>query len=267
LTIVVIDGDGDEVSTTSNIFVALPFSITVADSVIGANSSIPGGTATQTIDVSSFGLVAGDVITVSNIFASGDVNNSKENFSSRFNNNNNLILAGLRVGDKDGAIVDGNPSITFSVINVGGVPSIVVRGVANDEVDEDEDVTYRFTISGVGSVNTSDVNGDGIINSLDIASENDGLLDGQDGATTSNYFLVGDDGNDILVGSEGDDILFGGAGDDSLTGGAGKDRFVFDSAAGDGSTDTIADFSLADGDVLDFSDLLDGANENNIEQF
>jgi hypothetical protein len=111
-------------------------------------------------------------------------------------------------------------------------------------------------------------------------SNNDGILDGQDDATPGNDRLVGSDstediingldgddqifglgGIDTLLGNDGDDILFGGEGDDSLTGGTGADTFVFNSADGDGSTDTITDFSLAEGDVLNFADFLQGEND------
>jgi Ca2+-binding RTX toxin-like protein len=97
-----------------------------------------------------------------------------------------------------------------------------------------------------------------LITSLSIkgGSEGSDLIGG-----AGDDYLDGLAGNDTLLGNDGDDILFGGAGNDTLTGGAGADTFVFNSAAGDGSTDTIttADFTLGlGGDVLDFSDLLEG---------
>ena len=84
------------------------------------------------------------------------------------------------------------------------------------------------------------------------------MLIGQQG----NDSLHGDDGNDRLVGGRGNDSLFGGEGDDQLTGGLGRDvltgglgadRFIFTREDGrSGSTDRIEDFSMADGDKLDF---------------
>jgi Ca2+-binding RTX toxin-like protein len=68
--------------------------------------------------------------------------------------------------------------------------------------------------------------------------------------------LFGGAGNDALFGGKEDDLLFGGdgadrlsgdLGDDTLTGGSGADRFLFGPNAG---TDTVTDFSLADGDRL-----------------
>jgi serralysin len=69
--------------------------------------------------------------------------------------------------------------------------------------------------------------------------------------------LVGGDGNDTLLGGDGGDYLVGGAGNDLLTGGAGDDYFRF-SALSDGS-DTISDFSSAQGDRLEFENLLHGS--------
>ena len=75
--------------------------------------------------------------------------------------------------------------------------------------------------------------------------------------------IVGGSGDDSLSGLKGDDTLMGGAGNDTLDGGAGKDevagglgadRFVFkpgDPASGD----KIADFSHAEGDSIDLSQI------------
>ncbi|MDO6788789.1 VCBS domain-containing protein, partial [Cobetia marina] len=73
--------------------------------------------------------------------------------------------------------------------------------------------------------------------------------------------LRGGTGNDILSGGEGDDLLVGGSGNDILTGGDGADTFQWMSgddvnSEGGMATDTITDFSVADGDVIDLSDLL-----------
>ncbi|TQV85242.1 retention module-containing protein [Exilibacterium tricleocarpae] len=73
--------------------------------------------------------------------------------------------------------------------------------------------------------------------------------------------LIGDAGNDILFGGDGDDILLGGSGADSLSGGSGADVFAWAAADADGGTDTIVDFSTADGDVLDLRDLLNGEED------
>ena len=73
-----------------------------------------------------------------------------------------------------------------------------------------------------------------------------------EGRTGGNDTINGGTGNDTIFGQEGDDVITGGAGNDNLYGGSGADTFVFDSLAG---VDTIKDFSISEGDVLDFSSL------------
>jgi len=70
--------------------------------------------------------------------------------------------------------------------------------------------------------------------------------------------LFGGAGDDMLFGLKGNDTLYGQAGADSLTGGAGADRFVFEDATVFDAVDTIEDFSQAEGDVIDVSDILVG---------
>ncbi len=69
--------------------------------------------------------------------------------------------------------------------------------------------------------------------------------------------LEGLGGNDTLYGYDGNDVLSGGAGTDTLVGGAGADNFVFKTTTL-GSVDTISDFSTAQGDKLDISQILVG---------
>lgn len=65
------------------------------------------------------------------------------------------------------------------------------------------------------------------------------------------------DVNVINIGSSvSGDIIAGGAGTDTLYGGFGRDTFVFEAASAFTETDTIMDFSLVDGDLLDISDIL-----------
>jgi len=71
-----------------------------------------------------------------------------------------------------------------------------------------------------------------------------------------NDVLIGQEGADTLDGGAGNDILWGGSGNDVLWGGTGADTFLFTSA--EHGVDTIKDFSLAQGDVLDISNILTG---------
>jgi Ca2+-binding RTX toxin-like protein len=68
--------------------------------------------------------------------------------------------------------------------------------------------------------------------------------------------ITGNANANTLSGLGGSDILDGGIGADTLTGGAGADIFTF--TATDGASDTVTDFSRAQGDKIDIADLLTG---------
>uniref|UniRef100_UPI000D365B98 cadherin-like domain-containing protein n=1 Tax=Thaumasiovibrio occultus TaxID=1891184 RepID=UPI000D365B98 len=88
-----------------------------------------------------------------------------------------------------------------------------------------------------------------------------------------NDILLGGDGSDSLHGGNGDDILIGGAGADAMWGAAGSDVFKFNadslttSAAAPVEVDTIIDFSIADGDKLDFSDIFSVNESDPLENY
>ncbi|MEZ9766679.1 hypothetical protein BCS96_15170 [Vibrio breoganii] len=99
-------------------------------------------------------------------------------------------------------------------------------------------------------------------------SHKDDTLDGGSG----NDILFGQGGNDILTGGSGDDLLIGGLGDDTLIGGMGEDIMTggegadtFEWTQSDlrvfNETDTIIDFSIAEGDKLDLSELFTDISE------
>ncbi|MBS4706173.1 type I secretion C-terminal target domain-containing protein [Aeromonas veronii] len=86
-------------------------------------------------------------------------------------------------------------------------------------------------------------------------SGNDTLYGG-----SGNDTLFGGIGDDNLIGGLGNDILVGGLGNDILKGDSGADTFTWlqgDTAAGSVAKDYVVDFSKAEGDKLDLSDLLD----------
>lgn len=90
-----------------------------------------------------------------------------------------------------------------------------------------------------------------------------------------NDTIYGGDNNDVLLGGFGDDVIAGEAGNDSISGGAGNDVIIGglgqDNLYGEGGSDIFAwnapdlgvidivhDFSLAENDKIDISDLLSG---------
>ncbi|HAT2714200.1 TPA: type I secretion C-terminal target domain-containing protein, partial [Aeromonas hydrophila] len=131
---------------------------------------------------------------------------------------------------------------------------------------------------------------------FDQSSNNDkaDVLIGGDGndilfGGAGNDTLYGESGNDTLYGGSGNDTLYGGSGDDTLSGGLGNDILVGglgndilkgdggadtftwlqgDTAAGSVAKDYVVDFSKAEGDKLDLSDLLDhdgSRNQNDLK--
>ncbi len=93
-------------------------------------------------------------------------------------------------------------------------------------------------------------------------SQYNDTISGMDGYDTlygnrGNDTLIGGAGADYLTGGAGDDILYGGADTDIMTGDTGADEFVFENSTAFGGSDTITDFSTAEVDTLNISDLLD----------
>ncbi|MBR9880269.1 MAG: type I secretion C-terminal target domain-containing protein, partial [Gammaproteobacteria bacterium] len=95
-------------------------------------------------------------------------------------------------------------------------------------------------------------------------------------AGAGNDILRGGAGDDSLSGEDGNDLLIGGGGADTLTGGSGQDVFRFEAGnagvAGSPVVDTITDFSLGDGDILDLQGLLQnevriGTDPGNLTSF
>jgi Ca2+-binding RTX toxin-like protein len=128
--------------------------------------------------------------------------------------------------------------------------------------DAEGDELYHIeNLTGSGHADT--LAGDGNWNELRGLAGNDSLkgfggddaLYGGTGADT----LEGMDGDDTLFGQNGQDTLVGGAGEDNLYGGNGADTFHWWETNETGLTretaDAIYDFSRAQGDVIDLSDI------------
>lgn len=133
-----------------------------------------------------------------------------------------------------------------------GSDTIVLTGTISTVTDDDFDEVY-FVESLQLTAGTNSV-------TLGLHSSSAGLatVTGGTGVDTINADgslvatkLDGGNGADVITGSDFADTITGGAGADNLTGGTGADVFIVSSEGGD----TIQDFSVADGDVLDLSAL------------
>ena len=74
--------------------------------------------------------------------------------------------------------------------------------------------------------------------------------------------LSGGNGDDTIHGNGGDDTINGGLGQDTLYGETGADTFIFEAASAFAQTDTVMDFSVVEGDILDISDLITAGTVN-----
>ena len=126
---------------------------------------------------------------------------------------------------------------------------------------ERADEGYDIVRSNVSQLLLDNFEGLQLLGAASIDGVGNGLINNLQGNDGDNR-LEGKDGADTLSGGGGEDLLLGGRGNDRMSGGNGADVFAVDweSLAGSGpvETDTILDFSTADGDILDLSRLYDG---------
>lgn len=112
---------------------------------------------------------------------------------------------------------------------------------------------FKSYLSGYsGSMQTEGTSGNDTIHGILIGNLNDTVYAGAGHDT-----LHGDAGTDTIYGEDGNDIIEGGNGIDTLYGGTGEDTFVFKSSSIFTGDDVIKDFSVAQGDAIDISDVLD----------
>jgi hypothetical protein len=147
-------------------------------------------TTAVTIDLSGTGLIVGDMVTVSNVLANGDLNSGGEVFSIEFNEGepSAQLFNNLRTGQQfTGQIALTAPINTaVEVIDVGGNPSITVDAASGASVDDFVGLGYgaRFTFD-IAYLQNTDTDGDGIDDYLDIDSDNDGITDNVEAQKTN----------------------------------------------------------------------------------
>lgn len=108
-----------------------------------------------------------------------------------------------------------------------------------------------FDLTGLTTSGTSDLQGQGGAETITGSNSRD-TIRGNGGNDT----LYGGANRDTLYGGAGDDTLYGDAGRDDLYGEGGADNFVLNGFGG--NRDNVRDFSIAEGDTIDLSDVLSG---------
>lgn len=191
-----------------------------------------GGTDLVQTALASFTLAA----EVENLTYTGE-----DSFAGTGNGSDNLLTGGDAADTLDGGA--GNDSLDGGV----GADSLV-GGAGNDIfiVDDAGDEAVEDAGSGTDTVRTS-------LGSLTLAANVENLVYTGGG----DFEGTGNGDANAITGGAGADTLTGGGGADTLTGGAGADRFTL-SVASDSpvaSPITLSDFSNAEGDRIDLSDM------------
>jgi hypothetical protein len=154
--------------------------------------------------------------------------------------------------------VDNPFVITTADYGAGLMATVFIEGSFHTvEFEADVDTNSTYKVSSIEGIDvTSGVDVDTTFTATATDADGDTVSDTFDVSFDSGVELTGTIGSDVLVANGADQILIGGFGDDTLTGAVGADTFVFNIGVDEG-TDTITDFSLSEGDVLSFTDVLD----------
>ena len=159
-----------------------------------------------------------------------------------------------------------NPVIDSNDTHEGSLGADTLVGTSNDD-------TYIINNKGDKIIEELDAGTDAVQSSITYALGNNlenleliGVAKINATGNALDNWLSGNDGNNVLNGMAGNDILINGLGSDKLTGGKGMDTFEFKmddffpvDENGDyifnKSVDTITDFNLKEGDILNFDGL------------
>ncbi len=247
--------------------------VTVQIAIAGATDAVNGTSASEVIAASNFvdliyggdgddfvsGLNGNDTLfgeegdDILSGGANDDTLNGGSGGDTLIGGSGNDTLAGGE-GDDDMVGGTGTDVVTYASA-AQAITANLYTGVATGEGEDSIGLVENLIGSGYDDVLTGSTGANSLWGGAggDIIDGGDGLdrLYGEDGSDT----LYGGVGSDILDGGAGDDFIYGGIGNDTLTGGSGADRFVFlaESFTTPLQTDTILDFNVSDGDVLDMS--------------
>lgn len=140
-----------------------------------------GASATQTVDLSSVGALIGQPLQVTDVTAYGDLNSASENLVLSFNDGE-FVSPALQTGLAcESGQVAVSPGVTanLTVIDIGGgTPGIRVTGTTSSSVNLSGSCVgaqYQLVINGL--LANQDQDNDGLPNSVDLDSDNDGQLD------------------------------------------------------------------------------------------
>ncbi|MEO0830380.1 MAG: Hint domain-containing protein, partial [Pseudomonadota bacterium] len=233
-----IDSDGDGILNVDEMD---PGIFTTTSSQVDV--FVTGGTSTDAIDLTPFGVSIGDTITISDILADGDLNGGSETFTLDFNSGE-FTTGALQTGVQNaGALIPVTTPVTQTVTVVdigGGVPGLIVTVDASPTANPlggNPAVSYTLDITGSGLVDR-DTDGDGVVDRLDLDSDNDGIYDNIEAQPTAS--IVPPSGVD--TDGDGLDDAYEGTGNVGLspvdTDGDGTPDYLDSDSDNDGISDT-----------------------------
>jgi Ca2+-binding RTX toxin-like protein len=178
--------------------------------------------------------------------------------------------AGVHVGIADSPESSVTTNVVTGTAEAGSLVTIHdYSGEDLGTVTADSTGNFTYTLTAVNIMTLAAETNNSVTASIDIGGDTF-----TSEAFTYNDQLVGSYGDDTLVGSVGidtieggigADILKGGDGNDYLIGGDGADTFIWQD--GDAGIDIIKDFSFAEGDKLDLSDILQVTTGNVLDDY
>lgn len=157
-----------------------------------------GGSATQVVDLSAYGVVIGSQVTLSQLVADGDLDGESETFTLVVNDgeyvSGPLTTGAQCVGSLQSTTSDLNVTVTAIDLG-GGVPGVTLAmttSVAVDPLAACNEVAVEYQLS--VSIFSPDFDGDGIPNAQDLDSDNDTIPDlVESGLSDTNFDLLVDD--------------------------------------------------------------------------
>ena len=266
---------------------------TVTSKTVDIGEFVPGTSGPLNIDYSGVNIVGDGTYTPTSGTSSNDTivtswsHTSSSSITYDGGNGTDTVTL-VFTPDQLTEILTGSSASTLSSYLDGSVSGTLNLGSTswNAQVTNFENASLAVATSAGGYVTYTAINNggtDATLPAIDSTPDNDAVGDTVVGTSTAGQTLHGgnganeiaNNGNDILVGLSGNDILWGGGGSDLLLGGGGNDQlhggngndilsggrgadtFYF-SSMGSTNLDSIIDFSNAEGDKIDLSDLLNG---------
>ncbi|MBE4588043.1 hypothetical protein BOO31_05040 [Vibrio navarrensis] len=200
---------------------------------------------------------------IQTIDTESSVTNMPANLVFRVDDVGNELVVETQYGDfrigQDGSYFF-QPVVGAPVIESGKSVAFEVLITVKDENNIESEQLVTLNVSPNGEANIAAT-----------SSFNASTGDDQIRGTDDNDIILGHAGNDVLDGGLGDDVLYGGSGNDILIGGLGNDILtggegadIFKWVDMETASDRVTDFSVAQGDKLDFSDLFEDMTQDDV---